>query len=116
MRTAIVALSCILLLAACGGDNGAAAKKKKKADLQTQYRALNGELAQKMEGWQTTLNAVIPAHSAWKRAKGSDGAAAAKQALDEANAAADDVLKLKRALEIRIRDVKAKWVKLGGKP
>ncbi len=117
MRTAMALLTCILLVAACGDKEAAnAAKKTKLTDVLSRYRVLNGQLAEKMEGWQATLNAVIPAHSAWKRAKGTDGEAAAKQAFDEANAAASDVTKMKRALEIQIRDLKDKIRQLGGKP
>lgn len=107
MRTGIALLGCLVFFAACGGDDGEANKAKLGA-LKEQHRQLNAEMAEKSAAWQTTLNAVIPAQKAWQIAKkkGDEGAtAAAKEALDDAKAAAAQVSELKEALRVKIRDL-----------
>ena len=118
MRTTLAMLACLVFFAACGGDDGEA-KKAKLADLQKQYKALNADFAEKSVAWQVVKNAVIPARSALLRAKKSEdegAAAAAKQAFEEAQAAANDVIQQEQALQGRIRDMKDEIKRLGGTP
>jgi len=118
MRTTLALLACLVVLAACGGDDGEA-RKAKLADLTKQYHALNAEFAEKSVAWQVVKNAVIPARSAWIRAKKSENeteAATAKQAFEEAQAAANDVIAQEKALHDRIRDLKDEIKRLGGTP
>ena len=115
MRFTIAILSCALVLSACGDDKHAAAKAKIK-DLLPTYQQLNAEYETKFEGWQETLNSVIPARSAWLRSKGTDEESAAKAAFDAVNADSAEAIKLRDELRIKIRDVKDKLTKLGWEP
>lgn len=117
MRIAIALLMCLFVLAACSGDDGAA-KAQKIKDLKKQYVQLNAELAEKLNEWGPIRDKVIPAMGAWRRAKsgGDEGAAAAaKLVLEEAQAASNEAIALEKSLKDRIRDVKDKIRKLGGK-
>ncbi len=117
MRIAIALLTCLFVLAACSGEDGAA-KAQQIKQLKQQYTQLNAELAEKLNTWGPIRDKVIPAMGAWRRAKasGDEGAAAAaKLALEEAQAASNDAIALEKSLKDRIRDLKDKIRKLGGK-
>jgi chromosome segregation ATPase len=119
MRTTLAMLACLVLFAACGGDDDGEARKAKIANLRKQYQALNAEFAEKSVAWLVVRNALIPARSAMLHAKKSEdegAAAAAKQAFEEAQAAASDVIQQEQALQGRIRDLKDEIKRLGGKP
>lgn len=116
MRSVIAFVVPLLLLAACNGnDEEIAAKRQAHKKLEAQYQKLNGELADKLEVWGPVKFAVIPARKEWMRAKrsgDSDETAAAKQALDQAQAAANDVTSKEQALKARINELRDKMNEL----
>jgi predicted nucleic acid-binding Zn-ribbon protein len=116
MRIGIALLAAALLAAGCGGRDEKAATQKKIKQLQQEYRKLNGEMAQKLTGWQVIKNKVGPARSAWKAAKGTDDETALKQAYDDATAAANKVIQDEQALHRKILDLKDEITRLGGTP
>ncbi len=92
---ALVASAC--LLSACNGDDAKAAKAKKLKELRAEMKLHQQSRAALADNWSAVRLKVMPARSAWKRAKGTGEEDALKEAYDAANAAAKAVEKEENA-------------------
>lgn len=101
----IAILAATTLLCACSDDGAKAAKAKRLQEAQTALKEHNASRAELADEWGAVRGKVIPALLAWKRAKGTGDEASLKEALDEANAAAEGVQKEENAWKRKLHEL-----------
>lgn len=118
MRTVTIILLAGLaglgLLAACGDDGDAAAKAERIKALKLEIKAHNATYVEIQPGWREIRDKVIPARGAWLRAKGTDDEATAKEAFEQAAAAAQETIEAENAWKAKLRELEEELRRLGG--
>ena len=110
----LAGLASLLILGACGGDDDAAKRTQRLKGVKQEIKDHNAKYVEIQPGWREIRDKVIPARGAWLRAKGTDGEAAAKEAFDQASAAAQETIDAENAWKAKLRELEEEQRKLGG--